>query len=437
MTVLWFLFAWLSPWVLGTAISLACLKRRYGFRSFALGSGYLIGLFLMVMTIKLHNYYQQPINSYTILIGYWVLALPLLFFVRARPCSIEELRLEKAPSNVAYFLTLLLVLVMLVRLLLMLWNLPQQAESAIDTLQTYHDIFTFGNKWFIHFADLQQLQQYYTQVVLAATPIDAVWLHLPWLGTVVAMVCLVFGGLRYLGIKLLPAMASAYLLLSLPFLNDYLSTTQPLLLWLSANYLLVIFLAVMFISFQEWRLLVLLSVAVAAVSVSQYLLLLSVISLIVLFLGYKLGKGGTLPTVIILILLIGGGYWLMPDVATQIQTSIPLSGQAVQTLADTLYQAIFLRDDWHLLLLATIVSIFILLLSKARHDTPSLQLVVIAVWVAVLGWLALLLRGQTIDNELFPVYFRETLLYFAPILCLLPACVAHLINRNDDSLPTI
>ncbi len=115
MSIAFFLFALLMPWILGFAIVKPFLKQRYGYMAFALGAGYVLGWFVTTLILRIYDYFQRPFELYEIVAVECIVAFPLLF-LKARQCSIEELRLEKAPSSLSYFLAIMIVVLLLYRL---------------------------------------------------------------------------------------------------------------------------------------------------------------------------------------------------------------------------------------------------------------------------------------------------------------------------------
>lgn len=442
MEIIYFFIIWLSPCLLGTAITLACLKKRYGYMSFALGTGYLLGLLLTVLLMKIAAYYEFNLRTTYLLLIEWSLALPILFFFRSKRCTIEELRLEKAPSNVVYLFAWVILLLLLLRLSLIgflaepLYN-DTVFSQTITALQ-HHDIFGASEKWFLRWQDIMHIDTYGQSATATLPPL---FRHLVWLGLGLALMLTVFGGLRYLGAKQMTAMLAIYMLLSLPFVGEYLGKPLPLLLWTTAFYSLSLLLFSMAISLREGRLYLLLIPTLIGVSIHQYLLLLVLAAAVIFMLWHRLDGGSLFLITALLSVVAFAGYWLMPDVTqTQFSEAITdvskLSDKAYSVL-HTVQSTILAGHHWHFLLLASLISLGLLSLHKVRHDYQGLQLIVLAVIMSFLGLAGLLYHGKALDSVAYQQYFNEALLYFSPIFCLAPIAVYHLITKDNDSLPTM
>lgn len=108
MPILNLILALVVPWILGFAIVRACLNRRYGYRAFALGFGYVLGFFITQLLFRLYTYIGRDFVFYEIIGAELALALLLLFFCKARLCSIDELRIERKLPNTLRLLVLLI-----------------------------------------------------------------------------------------------------------------------------------------------------------------------------------------------------------------------------------------------------------------------------------------------------------------------------------------
>ncbi len=272
------LLALLTPWVLGYALLKPFLKQRYGYRALALGGGYLLGWLLMAVVLYGYHLWQRPVAVLEILIAAWCAILPLLW-LKAKPCTIEELRLEKAPSNMAYFLSLLLVLLLLYRwgvTLVDLWFkplLPGDAGLAISIVAKHFYLQGTMPLNLTLQADAVEpsslLALIQTYATLAWGRWDESVIHLPWLGVSIAMVFAVFGGLRYLGAKLLPAMLCACATVSFPLSDAAGNLGCSAQVWVALALLVAVMLWVIILTYHEWRLLLPLVIVILVLCLSK------------------------------------------------------------------------------------------------------------------------------------------------------------------------
>lgn len=419
---------WLAPWALGTVISLACLKRRYGYFAFALGSGYLVGLLITLGVQKVSGFYQVQPNTLYVLLGQLALIFLIAFFRPAKPCTIEEQRLEKAPSNFAYFTSLVVVILLTARLFLIYsssFELPlnpstQQIISADVTVSL------LPPTWGLQFTDWMQLQQ---STGLALTESYQYLKSLPCLAVAIAMSLVIFGGLRYLGCKLLPSVLAVYMAMSLPAFSEYLEQKAMLLIIMSAYYLLFMMSSAMMIGRAEKRLLPLIVLLLLALSTHHYLLLVGVVGLALLIVWRYLGVLAALLSLCVLVTL---GYWQVAQTSTLMNDIQVMPRQFFVML----YETVIVGDSWHLLGISLLVSLLLLLVVKRRYDYHSLSLFIVAVLTALLSALGLLFYGQQ-KGIADVTYIGHSLMLFAPLLCLLPVTVYHLVTLDKDSIPTI
>lgn len=233
----------MSSWLLATSLILAFLKKRYGYRLLALGGGYVLAWVLLIIMTSIQQFVDWHLFEYMIIVGEFVAAGTILYLFRARSCSIDELRLEKSLSNLAYWAGRLLILFTIFHLLLATFYLNKVGFLTTVSSRTLLLTLSYDN---VEFGNL------------------AIWLI-----SIVALGCLFFGGLRYLNIHLFPAIIMVYLLLSLPIWSGVFlqSVGFPFLLLVISYTFIVIALAIL-LSYYDSR--------------TWFILLLSIFSILVI-----------------------------------------------------------------------------------------------------------------------------------------------------------
>ncbi len=410
-----FFLVWLVPFVLGTVISLACLKRRYGYKSLAIGSGYLLGLLITLLTQK----YATSVSLSVVLLTEIALAGVIGFFFRAKRCTIEEQRLEKASPNWTYFIGWFLVLVLLGRWFITYWDLTTFIrKETVITLTNAEPLWKMQQwEWALTSTDWTALMYYYQGFL----PDEQKHLaQLPWLVISLVLGLIVFGGLRYLGSRLLPATLGAYMVLSLPLMIGAEIVVNAFSLTIVTYYLWLLVLLSALISFLERRLLLLILTGLYVVSAYQYwLFFIDVVAVVYVFGRYLSALVSTLLAAGLLLF----GFLLIGD------------GIAIHDIVNTLRQIIFIENYWHFAVLSSLIAVPIFVVCYRRHDTPALELLLIGNLATLLAMLGLLALGQyDINNHLSVM---SMVAYFAPMLCLIPVTVYHLTTQEEDSLPVI
>ncbi len=413
--VIGFLLVWLVPFVLGTVISSACLKRRYGYKSLAIGSGYLLGFLITLLTQK----YATSVGLSVVLMTEMVLAGVISFFFRAKRCTIEEQRLEKAPPNWAYFIGWFLVVVLLSRWFMTYWDLTHfiRKESLVTLTNTEPLWKTIQWKWGLTITDWTGLTHYYQSFF----PDEQKHLaQVPWLVISLILGLIVFGGLRYLGSRLLPATFGAYMVLSLPFIIGVDIFTNVFSLTMITYYLWLLILLAVLVGFLEKRPILLIVFGLYIVSMYQYwLFFIGVVVITYLFGRYV----SVLLAILLSMCLFLFGFVLMGD------------GITVHHLADTLRQIIFIENNWHFAVLSALITIPVFGLCHRRHDTPALELLLIGSLVTFLAMFGVLIFAKyDINNYLDTM---SMVACFTPLLCLIPVIVYQLTNEEKDTLPVI
>lgn len=422
---LYFLLAWLVPWGLGSIVVLACLKRRYGYMSFALGVGYLLGLFITVITQKLNNSYQNPLSIQHIIAVEAVLMVVIAFSFRAKRCTIEEHRLEVAPPNSAYFFSFLLAMLIILRIYLISQHIPESINH-IANLNSNHQRFLFNipAHWYLTLNDWLMIDNYSQQILKHTNPR---WAYLPWLGLFAAIALMTFGGLRYLGARLLPAVFTAYMLTSLPLLNEFWGQHQWLMMLLAAFYVLSVMLLAIIISLHEKRLYLIGLLAMIALSSQQLLMLLLVLIMLIFIIWFSLGN---LASILFTSVLGSTGYFLLIK-QQSIVSDIPTTDYLLM-----IKQWILTSDYCYITTIVATISLLLLLSNKRRHDYQGMQLIIIGAILSILAGIAVLYQQSLLLTD--PARLLKTIsLYVMPMVTLIPVCVYHVLTFDKESLPTI
>ncbi|PIE73594.1 MAG: hypothetical protein CSA19_01850 [Deltaproteobacteria bacterium] len=240
----------------------------------------------------------------------------------------------------------------------------------------------------------------------------------PWLVMSIVLGLIIFGGLRYLGSRLLPAMFGAYMVLSVPFIIGADAVANALSIAMITYYLWLIVLSVVLIGFAEKRPIILIIAALLVVSAYQYWLFFAMVIAVACVVGRYVA---TSIAVLSAMALLAIGFVLM--------------GADVHNISSILKQAIFTAPQWHFAVLSALIALVMLFIYRYRHDTPTLELLLIGAIVNVLAMLGVLAFGNyNTDN---PVNTMTMIAYFTPILCLIPVTVYQLTTQEKDSLPVI
>ncbi|PIE39953.1 MAG: hypothetical protein CSA51_03335 [Gammaproteobacteria bacterium] len=448
------LLALLTPWVLGYALLKPFLKQRYGYHALALGGGYLLGWLLLAVVLYGYHLWQRPFAVLEILIAAWCAILPLLW-LKAKPCTIEELRLEKAPGNMAYLLSLLLLLLLLYRwglTLLDLWFkplLPTDAGLAVSTLAKH---FYLQGTMPLHITMQTSAVEPSSLLALIQTYAALAWgrwdesvIHLPWLGVSIAMVFTVFGGLRYLGAKLLPAMLCACAAVSFPLSDASGNLGGSTQVWIALALLVAVMLWVIALTYHEWRLLLPLVVVMLVLCLSKSAILIAA-GVLLLVLLWRLA-GGFLTTVLLVLLIfigvVNGDY--LSALLQSLLGAVP-PGEVLLLNADTrfgdypivgwLWQQTINTDNWHCLITAGAGSLLLLLLSTQRTQARGMTLLIVAA-VAALLMLLLINVFSTATAVALATHANHLMLMIAPLVVLIALCVYHVLSKDDETLPLI
>ncbi len=371
----------ISAWLLAISLILACLKKRYGYRFFAIGGGYIVAWLLLAVSDLIQQSFSWHLPEYIeymIAGGEFLLACFILYFFKARNCSIEELRLEKSPSSTVYWSSRLLFLLIIGHVLLSAFYLSKVPFSETDIAKQLFSTLSYGNG--TSFGNL-----------------------ICWTVSLLALGCLIFGALRYLGIHMMPATLGTYMLLSLPIWSSILiQSTGFSLLLLSINYTFIIISLVIVFSYHDVR--------------SWFILLLSIGSLFVL-----------------------GRYFILPNnVYSEIETTF---SAALEQLKNNdviiIVVNLLISESLYLTLLSIFAASIIFLVTRCRNRVRSQNMLLL---FAVVGILPIIFVGQVIAGQenLFVWLISDAFwIIILPIVTVIPTTIFHLSNKDKDTLPTI
>ncbi len=454
--IAFFLFALLIPWVMGFAIIKPFLKQRYGYQAFAIGAGYVLGWFVTTLILRVYDYFQRPFELYEIVAIECIIAIPLLF-LKARQCSIEELRLEKAPSNLSYFLAITIVVLLLYRFGLTAvdllskpvfpwdgwssWSAKAKIFFYYKSIPSLSDVLTF---W--QFTDETMVSAngarhpYFISLIQTYTALcwgdwDDNIVNLPWWGLGLATVFVVYGSLRYLGIKMLPAILASYAAVSMPIWDIHISLGSYADIWVGASLFCSLCFLMFVLSYKERRLLFVFFIFCMITYLTKNTALIFVLSLLLVVIWHWLGW---VWSIILLILGLGlylvGHAWLDDELITYLRNLLSsgfnkkmLTYNPVEKLV---WHEWFLMDNWHYLFLGGVVSVILFPLQKCRSDLYRLKLLVVSGVCLILLMLLLTLLTTKMSSLNFVAYFNRVSLYFVLVYALIPVSIYSL-HRDD------
>ncbi len=460
MAIAFFLFALLMPWVLGFAIVKPFLKQRYGYKAFALGAGYVLGWFATTLILRIYDYFQRPFDIYEIVTIECIVAFPLLF-LKARQCSIEELRLEKAPSNLSYFLAIMIVVLLLYRLGLTAvdllskpvfpwdgwysWSAKAKAfyyAREISPLDSPHigfwqldnpsDTVLVGGYHHPYFVSLIQS---YTAMAWGMWSDNII--NTPWLGCGIALALCIFGGLRYLGSNLLLATMACYAVVSLPMLDTHISLGSYADLWVGLSFLILVLLFIVALVYGENKLLMLSMIFAIIIYLTKHNALLFVV-LVLAFVYCWYLLGGIASTGLLFFLctaLFITKDWVNNELAEMLSLLISHGFKIIivyNPVADLAWREWLRFDNWHYVFVAGLMSVVLLLKLKRRnHHKSGFMLLIVAAFSSLFVMLIITFFTTKMYDIVFNAYFNRASLYFMPVFTLISVSVYHLIYKEN------
>ncbi len=460
MAIAFFLFALLMPWVLGFVIIKPFLKQRYGYAAFALGAGYVLGWFVTTLILRIYDYFQRPFDIYEIVAIECIVAFPLLF-LKARQCSIEELRLEKTPSNLSYLLVIMIVVLLLYRLGLTAvdllskpvfpwdgWHSWSAKAKAFYYAQEIFPLAWDGNRfWEFNHLDFAlvggarhpyfiALIQTYTAMAFGSWSDGVV--NLPWLGAGVALLLFIFGGIRYFGGALLPSILTGYAVVSLPIFDTHVSLGSYADLWVGFCIIIVSFLLVALLVFNELRLFFLLFIFILITYLTKNTALVFLLGLLFVVFWHWFGKVAFL----LLLMLLAVGLYFLSDWVMSVElyrsllnllsSDLPRNLFSYNPVSVQVIEEWILLDNWHYVFLAGLISPLFFFSDKKKNNSTGFILLLIASFSFLLVMLILTFFTHKISEITFFAYFNRVSLYFIPVFALIPASVYHLLGKKGS-----
>lgn len=453
MTV-FFGLALLMPWLLGFVCIKPYLQKRRGHLLFAIGAGYVLGWFLVTLILRVFDYWQRPFAIAEVVVIELLMVFCLLF---VKPNRGVEQQQQETQTKFAYALMATVILLLCYRWTLTAvdllskpvfpwdgWFAWSAKAKAFYYAQKIPPVATWVTKFWetdradmvlvggINHPNFIPLVQTYTAMAWGSWNDSIV--NLPWLGAAMAMFACVMGGLRYLGVGLLPAMLTAYMVVSLPMLDAHVSLGSYADLWVSLGLLAAVFLLVMLLIYSDWHLLLPLCVFLGIVYLTKNSSLPFIVALLYVplwhFFGVKLARIGLVFAVLV-VLSVGFG-WLSEVGSLQLYPQMiaynPLA-------ADKIWQQWLVLDNWHCAFIAAVVSWLLLVVKQgsvygvqAKNSNNGLVLLVVAGLSLLLMMLLLALFMTAMSGELFDTVFNRVTLYFVPVFCLIPVSVYKLIK---------
>lgn len=464
MPILNLILALVVPWILGFAIVRACLNRRYGYRAFALGFGYVLGFFITQLLFRLYTYIGRDFVFYEIIGAELALALLLLFFCKARLCSIDELRIERKLPNTLRLLVLLIFVFLLVRFAIISVDVisrPLYPWDAWWSWTTKAKIF-YENLAIIDIRDLNQpwwqgqtyvpaagetrhpyfIPLIQTFMALAYGDWQDTVINLPWLLLAIAMFLTVFGMLRYVGVNMLLATFAGYLVTSLPMLNVQFSLGGYADIWVGVCFFLAVGSLSVALNYKEkpfWLLFIIAVIMMYAAKHSSVILLpVFVLMIIWHFLGavMTLLLGSILVAAVFLSnhFIEGGLMRLLAKLFSFKSSNVDLL--YLNPVVEKTIDFIFIMDNWHFMIVAALLSLIFVLKRRQVLDNGqrALALFTVAGMTALLIFMWYAHFTSHIEPALYAGYFNRVMLYFAPVLAIAPICIYTISKKESTEL---
>lgn len=460
MNVLFFLFAMLMPWVLGFLIVKPFLNRRRGYLPFAIGAGYVLGWFVVILVFRGYDYFQRPFDIYEIVLIQCLIAIPLMFLKVGASDGIK-FKQDNRDSKLTYVLVTAVVLLLLYRWGLTLVDLlskpvfpwdgwfswaakakafyyAQKISPLISIEYPFwsfkgEDVFFVGEMRHPHFVSLIQT---YTAMAWGEWRDGVV--SLPWLGLSVAMSLTVFGGLRYLGAKQLPAILTAYAVVSLPVLDIHVSLGSYADAWVGLALLVFAYILVFFLTSGKWKILFLLFafLLIGYFTKGSSLVFFLTLSMVVVWRLF-----GALRSMLLLSFMLIGLYLISTNLFGPkffaLLTKLFSSGITQQMMkyhpvADKVWQEWMIFNNHHYVLIAGLISLFFLAFNNTmvRGRFYGFVLLSVAGISCLLLFLAIVFFTTKMAGSNFFGYFNRVSLFFIPLLSLVSVSVYHLCEKK-------
>lgn len=450
MHFLFFLLALVVPWLLGFSMVQLFLRRRHGFLAFSAGVSYVLGWFISTLILRIYNYLGWQFDIYEIVIIECIIIVPFLFF-RAAELLPDEVRVDRPTSKWVWSLSGIIICLLLYRWGLTIVDLISKpvfpwdgwmSWSAKAKIFYYYQeipVFARGDAPFWWLSETNRVAvnsaRHPDFLSLVQTYVAMAWgrwedgvINLPWVGLVISMMLTVFGGLRYLGVGILPAMLAGYMVISLPIIDSHSSLGSYADLWVGAIFLISTSLLVVSLTYKEWRLMMLFIPFLIIIYLTKNTALVFELVFVIALMWWLFGRWAvSLLLMGLPIVLYFSGDWLLaklkPYLDSVLSSGVPDSLFHYNPVAGKVFNEWFILDNWHYIFLATIIGGGMVMLGKERGNRGFDLLVVV---IAGLLWIMLGLTFFTekMSDITFTAYFNRVSLYFIPIFgfCIVGGC---------------
>lgn len=459
MNTAFFILAMLIPWLLGYSIVKTFLYRRNGCQAFAIGSGYILGWFIASLILRLYDYTDRPFDITEIVLIECFLVLPLLL-LQIKKYPIAMVRSEERVSKVTYFLSVLIVLLLVYRYGLTAVDLFSKPVFPWDGWLSWSakaKVFYYAQKipllygyemsfWRIDdpnvFVVFGARHPYFVSLVQAYVAIawggwDDNIVNVPWLGVSVATFFTLFGGLRYLGSQLLPAMLACYAVVSLPMFDAHISLGSYADIWVGLAFLTSLFFLIIMLSHNDWRLAIMLFVFVLITYNAKHTALVFMVVLVVV-LSWRLMSRVVMFmfATFLLIAVYLSRDWMNTELYKLLK---PLLSSGVKQkvieyngVGDQVWLEWILLDNFHYVFIASLVSLVLLIMCGRQKHFRGFTLLLVASVTALCTMLVITFLSKKMTGIGFRGYFNRISLYFLFVFALIPVSVYELIKKDSD-----
>ncbi len=414
----------------------------------SIGAGYFLGYFLVSLLLVIYDFLNIlfSINQFIALE-----LLALLFFLFFRKKQANETVKEKSngsvSSNVVYLLSSVVIILMLYRWGLTLLDLLSKPLFPWDgwlswtakakliffyneipefyggtlpfwELDNSKKVFVSGGSRHPYFVSLIQVYS-----ALAWGGWDDNIVVIPWLGLSIAVVLLTVGGLRYLGYGLLPAILSAYMIISMPIFDTHVSLGAYADVWVGGGLLICIFLLAIFLVDHEKSIIGLLVMFLLMVLLTKQSAFIAITILLLAFSYDFLGKILYIFIIFTFLIVYGLDHYrlISPDYVT------------FNPVVLRIFKQWLVLDNFHYLLVICFISLCLIILKHVQTYRQFERLLLRAGLFSLFSILVIALFTTKMADFKFTGYFNRISLYFFPTLSLLPAVIYSVITNIKKS----
>ncbi len=461
------ILAVLVPTFLGFSIVNSLIKRRYSWVALSIGIGYIIGMYMTSLILRIYSYYSREFNFYEFMAIELIVAIILIIFFRSKKCSIDEIRLDKKITSFSKFIFFLFFMFITIRFVVIAADvlvkpiIPWDAWSswAAKAKIFYYDgsisnLYEATRPWWdfpeaghsvraIRHPNFLPIVQTFFAVANGSWYDSAV--NLPWLILGLSSVFITYGVLRYFMVHKVLALITSYLVFSLPILNAQINLGSYGGIWVSLSFLIAVFSLIAALIYSEKKMFILFLLAIVIMYSSKNTSLFLIPTLLVIFFSYKLGSIRAITLIILLISIVLFIEMVIPNtIFPAIASIFNVSVARINILYDnpvhleTIYY-LFELDNWHYLFYIIPISL-ISLLFKKKNKTKSaraMSLFIVSGLSSLFIFIWITNFSSQVNPELYFGYVNRVILYFAPILCLIPVCVLHMTKDKGNYLESI